>query len=154
MNTIRTIIIILLLTGVNKLNSQSDATLEETVLWLNTYVEDYLSANEDTSGKILDFYISQSDDNIKFKYSLQHEFEGKFSKELDVKQITFMSLGQNSTSKRYYLTFRSNEIDGFIFHTTTNMKNAQSAFNAFKHYFTLLGLKVEFEDKISIKNKF
>jgi hypothetical protein len=163
----KTLLIITLFIGLGNVNAQSDATLDETIQWLNTY-----GIKENSGERTLYKDGAWSETMYNWNVFLNNEgiatfeFTKRFRDDVDnnwrnnnsntpttsgtIMEISRIGIKPSSAGYRVWI---SRERPGASFYFN-NKNDANSLFKALKHLSSFYKTKIEFTDLVSLKNKF
>ncbi|MFD1293522.1 hypothetical protein ACFQ5N_06715 [Lutibacter holmesii] len=143
------LLIITLFIGLGNVNAQSDATLEETINWIN----EIALSRQINSEKYNVTSINIDSNKKQIIYSRTYD-----SEETDPVITKF---NENTALKIYYNTYCSCyavyvEISFGYFNLIrfSDKETAKRTYNAFDHLFKILNIEVRRENKLAIENKF
>ena len=171
----KTLLIIALFIGFGNVNAQSDATKEETLNWLNTYLKKFAyeaTLQNTKGGNFTHFYISiRSKGEIHTELSKKNS-EAWYQEDVKITSISKIIIEPMSTNENYLLEFWVNDRSVEVFYDNgdgddpkikkmavmtlyfSNKTELERVYKALKHLFTFYNQEVEFVDKIALANKF
>lgn len=145
--------------------AQSDATLEETIKWLDVYgVNENLSREEyKNSGgwyetKIIWDVHLNSKGETKFKYREKYRSDETPWKDdslddFSIYDITSIELNPPNDARDYYI-FIQYRTKGYLLIEFADKEKATSLFKALKHLATFYDNEIKLKDTVSLKDKF
>jgi hypothetical protein len=170
----KTLLIIIIFIGLGNVNAQSDASKEETLSWLNTYLQKFSKqATIDTYGNdytSLRVQINNAQDGLIHRQLSDENYINIYRHEMYLTSVIKISMGPDRDNDTYYIAiwgkdksvsvyeetdYKEKEYsDNSIFFSFSNKEEALRVFKALKHLFTFYNQGVEFVDTVSIENKF
>tara|TARA_B110000046_G_scaffold102424_1_gene110056 strand:- start:1895 stop:2410 length:516 start_codon:yes stop_codon:yes gene_type:complete len=169
----KTLLIIALFIALGNVNAQSDATKEETLDWLNTYLAKYSrQATIESYGNDFTRYkvrIDQYEDGIIYRELESEKRDDLYAHKMELTFLRLISINQNIDGDTFIINFYGKDDSvtkkrtcsacgtstgreiPFIF---SNKSEAERVFKALKHLFSFYNQKIVFTNNVSDENKF
>ena len=160
------LILTLLLTCVVSSNAQSDATLEETIQWINLYglKDNGVSImNSDGSGSEYTQKWTLSNDNtiifniesLEKVFGKNHPEKNTTTEKWQLSEITRINCGPADYGLGYYVTLiiSGQNLTHWDVHFQKS-ENAERLFSALKHLCSFFEYEIKFGNMITLENKF
>ncbi len=148
--------IVVFLVGLNFSIAQSKT---ETIEWLDTYPEilqDNAKYYNNFSGYQLKFFVSENDEVTKLTWMEESDDTSPYYQRTNVENIYRIILypKEKNSQKWYNLQLYCKEGVSNILFIFQEKDSALRVYKAIKHLTTFYDTDIEFEDKVSIENKF
>ena len=146
----KTLLIIILFIGLGNVNAQSDATIEETLNWLNEHSLPKQSISTVGVSSCYNNKIAYNENKKSFVFSSEEGITTKCS--LD--ELSRFELTYSESSKKYVITLSTSANVFLTCFRYSNKDWAVRTFKSFEHLFKMLNHNVIGKNYLVSENKF